>query len=316
MKINRRLLIGLSTMKKFMFFIVLFNFITLISAQQWAPIGTRWYYTDISWFNNPVIYKPRIIESIGDTTINGHQCRIIQGKCNCDFTSGKNYMYYENDKIFLFNDSLNQFHVLYDFTKTQGEIWNVLPPAHASQYGINIDSFTVIVDSVYTKIIMGKPYNIQHIRNYGSGMYSWEFYGELIKGIGNIFLCFFPPLSTCDPYTSNLRCYETPDTLIKFDSFPCDTVYTISSIDELKIHSKLSISPNPFTQSTQISLDKTYREIILEVYNVHGQLVSENHYTSCNQINFSRGRLVNGIYFLILILDNKTIETKKVLISD
>jgi hypothetical protein len=296
-------------MKKVIFTLVLLNCFTFILAQEWAPVGTKWYYTNVVWWGGPVTYQPNIIECVGDTIINSRACRIIQGNCNCSFSSGRNYMYSENDKIFLFNDTLNKFHVLYDFTKGTGETWTVVPP-------ICSDSFKVIVDSIYTRVILGHSYSIQHVRNYDVGMINWEFYGEVVRGIGNISYCLFPPFATCDPYTGPLRCFESPDTLIKFDTFPCDTTITALSINENKINNAMGISPNPFTTSTQITLDNTYHNISLAVYDIQGKLMLQSQYKDCSQIQLNRDGLNNGMYFLKLILDERWVETGKIVVSE
>jgi len=89
-----------------------------------------------------------------------------------------------------------------------------------------------------------------------------------------------------------------------------------SGIEENASQQHAKVSPNPFSTSTQISFDKTYPNIALSLYDLQGKLLLQNHYTDCNQITLHRNQLSNGLYFLKLIIDDKQIETRKIVISD
>lgn len=82
------------------------------------------------------------------------------------------------------------------------------------------------------------------------------------------------------------------------------------------IKNDLKISPNPFSQSTQITLNKTYQNIALAVYDIQGKQVAQQHYTNCSQIQLNRNLLTNGLYFVKLTLDDKAVETVKVVVGD
>jgi hypothetical protein len=81
-------------------------------------------------------------------------------------------------------------------------------------------------------------------------------------------------------------------------------------------NSNFTLSPNPFSHSTRISLGQTYKDIALEVYNLQGQRVAENHYAACREITLQRNGLRQGMYFLKLTLDGRMVETRKMMISD
>jgi hypothetical protein len=78
----------------------------------------------------------------------------------------------------------------------------------------------------------------------------------------------------------------------------------------------LHIYPNPFNFSTIITLPQTYYNITLAVYDIQGKLVTQNQYTDCSQVQFNRNQLSNGLYFLKLTLDDKEVETGKIVISE
>ena len=89
-----------------------------------------------------------------------------------------------------------------------------------------------------------------------------------------------------------------------------------SGIEENASQQHAKVSPNPFSLSAQITFDKTYKDIALSLYDLQGKLLLQNHYADCNQITLQRNQLSNGLYFLKLIIDDKQIETRKIVISD
>jgi hypothetical protein len=92
---------------------------------------------------------------------------------------------------------------------------------------------------------------------------------------------------------------------------------TLASIDEIPVKIEQIIAyPNPFTRYTQITLPKTYHNIALAVYDIQGKLVAQQQYKDCNQIQLNRNQLSNGLYFLKLTLDDKAVETGKIVISE
>ena len=88
-----------------------------------------------------------------------------------------------------------------------------------------------------------------------------------------------------------------------------------TQINENNSPNSYSISPNPFTQSTQITLPQTYRSITLEVYNLQGQQVAQYQYADCNKIQLQRNHLGSGLYFLKLTGDDGVVRTGKVVVE-
>ena len=91
---------------------------------------------------------------------------------------------------------------------------------------------------------------------------------------------------------------------------------TTLSIIELKSQPQFTISPNPFTQSAQITLNQNYQHIALEVYNLQGQLVAQHHYSNTAHLTLQRNHLPAGLYFLKLTLDNNLVQTAKIVIGE
>ena len=79
---------------------------------------------------------------------------------------------------------------------------------------------------------------------------------------------------------------------------------------------RMRIYPNPYNYSTQIILNQTYHNIALAVYDIQGKQVAQQQYADCDKIQLSRNQLSNGLYFLKLTLDDKEVETGKMVISE
>ena len=89
-------------MKKFLLLKVLFFFALSGSAQDWAPIGAAWYYSEGFSFWNEYDEDYIKFESVKDTLVEGKNCRKITKlhKIVCNDRPSIEYMYSENGKVF------------------------------------------------------------------------------------------------------------------------------------------------------------------------------------------------------------------------
>jgi hypothetical protein len=123
-----------------------------------------------------------------------------------------------------------------------------------------------------------------------------------------------------------------PDTMILRFNFISDSInnnkegwmidnirlYSIEQgggVNELSDFHIIKISPNPFSSSTEILLDKNYKNIDLSVFDLQGKIIKEKIIKNCNKVNLDRAEIENGFYFLRIILDNKIMLTKKIIIE-
>ncbi len=79
---------------------------------------------------------------------------------------------------------------------------------------------------------------------------------------------------------------------------------------------RITIYPNPFSTSTQISFDKTYQTLDLSLIDLQGKIIQQKSYHDCNKITLDRAGIATGFYFLRVNLDGKFVETKKVVVAD
>lgn len=169
-----------------------------------------------------------------------------------------------------------------------------------------------LVDSV---LINGSYRRRFGISGYGFGGPDTNFV-YLVEGIGSTFgLINLIHTSWEVPNGSSLECFMLNGLTVYPDTgFNCSLV----SINEYERNAspEVTISPNPFSNSTQISLNRNYQNISLELYDIQGKLMMQNEYADCDKIILNRNGLNNGMYFLRITLDGKWVETRKMLVSE
>ena len=139
-------------------------------------------------------------------------------------------------------------------------------------------------------------------------------YVYLIEGIGST-SGLVEPIDILFEFYSVLYCF-TQNGVHLYQSSNMNSTCDYLAVKEYKSNLSFSISPNPFSTTTQITLAQTYHTIFLSVYDMQGKLVAQNQYTNCDKIQLNRNTLTNGMYFLKLTMDDKEITTGKIVVSD
>ena len=264
-------------------------------AQEFAPIGAIWHYTQRT--NNPNLTSFKTIESISDTSINGIQCRkMIEVERYLDTTNIiYHYMYSENDSVFFFAE--NDFHLLYDFGANTGD--TIILDYFSTYDGTPLK---MIIDSTGTIIVNNQERQIQYI-TCGDGMVI-EFGHQVIEGIGNTSF-MFPTLD--GSLDGPLRCYQDNNTDLFLNPFhpsygwnhqDCEEI--ITGIAETKNTEKISVFPNP-TKSI-ISIKNIDGETAYKIFNINGKIIIHGIITESNEINIEE--FSKGIYFIELENEN------------
>lgn len=99
------------------------------------------------------------------------------------------------------------------------------------------------------------------------------------------------------------------------DTSDCVTIANLSIFAGTQLTENISISPNPFSQTSVIHIEPFVQHAQLVVYNLQGQKVRE--YTLFEQnFTFERGDLSNGMYFLQVSENDKLIGVSKIMLED
>ena len=270
-------------------------------AQEFAPVGAIWHYTQRTI--NPDLTSFKTIEAISDTSINGIQCRkMIEVERYIDTTNVMyHYMYSENDSVFFFAE--NDFHLLYDFGANTGD---TIILDYFSTY--NGTPLKMIIDSTGTIIVNNQEKEIQYI-TCGDGIVI-EFGNHVIAGIGNTSF-MFPTLD--GSINGPLRCYQDNSTDLFLNPFhptygwnhqDCEEI--ITSIEEAEKGSRITVYPNPSTNN--ISITNVNQPIEFRILDINGKLIEKGVLQVSSEIRIKE--LPNGIYFIELQNENIRIIRK------
>ena len=279
------------------------------NAQEWAPIGTEWYYTHLYWWTPDIDFNHWV--SAKDTTINGQHCRIIEKThFACDLRPYRNFMYGENRRIYFFNERTENFEVLYDFNLEAGDSLKI-PNWLDESLGFEFEPDTIIylVDSTSTFAWNDSTYIKQYISHYIPYWGEYEYF-TAIENIGGTNQMFNYSPGICDgEYDGPLRCYNSPETgLINFGTVACD--YT--PVEKVIADPKIRVFPNPVTDQLLVNLNsELHVKLEFKIYDYSGKWVHAGVIDgTSNPIDLSR--LSSGIYMLRLFDSGIPVNTQKI----
>lgn len=287
-------------MKKITFLLILFASTLLINAQDFAPIGSIWHYTQGTVNPDYITYKT--LESVSDTTIQGIECRkIVEVGSPSSTVVSYHYMYSENDRVFFYAD--DSFQLLYDFGANKGD--TVTLGYFQTHEGNPLQMF---IDSTSTIMVNNQERKIQYI-TCGDGM-AIEFGHHVIEGIGNTSFMF----PTFDfSFDGPLRCYQDNNTGLFLNPFysgygwnhqECEEI--LLGIEKTEDKQSISIFPNP-TQSS-ITVRNIDRVTAYKIITISGSVVKQGIISESSELSLAE--LSKGIYFIEFESDKVLIVRK------
>ena len=90
----------------------------------------------------------------------------------------------------------------------------------------------------------------------------------------------------------------------------------LTAVNEITEQEVFSVFPNPFSSTTIIQSEKFLHNATLTVYNSFGQIVKEIKNISGQTITLHRDNLPEGMYFIRLTEENRTIAVDKLVIME
>lgn len=299
-------------MKKYLVFLIIIFISSNLIAQEFAPIGAEWYYTEKFSYSNDIDYIKFTAEK--DTIINGRLCKEItkRHQAECNGRQNKEYLYSSNDTVFFLDTELNDFQILYVFSAKSGDSWDI----EVKDGEVDIDTIKVAVDSVSTTEINGQNLKKLHVTYFKIGEYEPEMYSStIIEKMGDLKYMFnWNPweLIACDMnFPSGLRCYQD----LEFGLYSsgiyesCTYTYEWTSVENESLNYEFKLFPNPSTGLINIHLE-TDTEITIEVFDVSGQTMFFKEDVKDKVVDISA--LQKGFYIVKVKCDNKIIGVKKI----
>lgn len=261
-------------MKKLIASIIVVLLGTSLFAQEWASIGSKWHYSLQSETSTGYI----LIESIRDTMVQEHDCRILSQTGYgwtfpgyLDTVKMGDVITYENEGVvyYLVDD---EFYELFNINGAPGYSWTVKAP-FKDGHQISDTTGIVTIDSTGVEIIDDQSYKVIFISTqvgcvgFGST--------KIIEGIGPIGTYLFPQFEACIIDASiggPLRCFQNST----FDyttgnSSSCDLILTNSRDHKID---PVNVYPNPFTDHFFIDNSQN-TQMFVEVYSITGILLDQ-----------------------------------------
>ena len=257
---------------------------------------SEWYY-EILNDDGCVTYQH--LEYVADTTVSHKDVKIIIRNNTLYDKTRKNvitkeYLYEENNKLYWWNPSLQNFTLLYDFNAEPGDEWTI---------HVGTESLTVHVDAVGQYYYDGRLHKMLRVSDPGN-----LFSGEIVYGIGHL-TSFFPErLMTRgkDYRVEGIRCFwQEGELVFQNGEKDCDEVYEQyhsgleeTSSDGFRIYPNptdglLVVETFPETSPTELGQHEYRVTNLIGQTLLTGLLTAENH-----QINVSS--LPDGLYFITI----------------
>ena len=185
-------------------------------SMPFASPGSEWYFNLSSFMGSSEGCYRMAVE--GDTIIQGHQCSIITRQY-LGGNGDQQYVYELNRVVYWYNQTLQAFTTLYDFTADVGDSWIC---------DVDTCAYQVTVQNVRNVTWEGHHYRVQEVTYEGNG--ELYYYGEnqIIDGIGATGGLFpYPMACSHDVYDGSypgyLRCYLIDGELLYHEGeYDCD----------------------------------------------------------------------------------------------
>jgi hypothetical protein len=274
------------------------------TAQEFAPIGAKWYYTRYQDGIPPSVFTGYVqLEAVRDTMILGNTCKLITKGTENNVPNENYYLYKDvTNKVFYYSIDSSRFCLLYDYNALVGDSFELdcIPDFNNNNEGGNL---MVYIDSVAEININGEIKRMQLYRT-DEGLVGFSFSGWVIEDIGHLFYLF--PLINHNASVDYLRCYEDDSLgLYKPSTIACDYVTGIESLQENLIG--ITIYPTLVEDKINIS-NKNNHKINLRITSILGNQEFVQYNFIDKWLNLSE--LSSGVYFITVFDDEKQFTQK------
>lgn len=247
--------------------------------------GAEWYY-EIQNDNGSITYQQ--LQQEGDTVIEHKDVKIIV-RTNTLYDKHQEitheYVYEENNVVYWWNKTLNEFTTLYDFAAETGDEW---------QIKVGTETITLHVDAVEPVEYDGRTYKVMNVSDEGD-----LFSGNIVCGIGHV-ASLFPEklMQKALPFdVESLRCYWVNDDLIlHMGTVDCDEILAVEENVSAQDSESIALYPNP-TNGTLYIENQGYASTF-SISNMLGQTVMTGNIADSQTIDVSG--LDDGMYFICI----------------
>lgn len=284
----------------------------IITAQDFAPLGSIWHYANIEdFFDTRIGYVT--LESIGDTVIQGFEARVLE---ETEYrTSGDTihkrfeFLRISGDTVWRYADD-DEFYLLYNFSASVGDTWTT--KAYHLLNGEDVE-VEIRVDSITTTMINGQNLKTMY---YDTGESDLSYLGARVTEVigGESFMFPFNYAWQDGDIRIGLRCYNDAN----FGHFMRDGVTQcnelITDLEDVNADDQIRVYPNPSSGQITIELkDNSAVAEFLHVYSSEGKLV-ERIALDRNESTYHLSLSNSGLYFL-QVIGNGQSATRKLIVN-
>lgn len=298
-------------MKNLFLPILLISFMCQSNAQEWAPVGAKWHYSESIFDGLPVIEGFLKFEVEKDTVFQGELCRklIKHRKVFCNDRPETEFTFERNDSVFFWNPHFDDFIMLYNFNAEINEFWDIkitnkyMPEPDVDTIRVHIDSAKFIdIGELKLKTLYVTYQNISQ------GYIIQEYQGTIIEKFGDMTYMFnYEPVwsMVCDGNKgTGLRCYSDGD--IGFYetgiATSCEEVVIWNHLNDNKVQdTHTAIHINRKEKHLSIS-DNTSANLQYSIYDFGSNLISKGYIVN-NRISIQK--IKPGFYICVLHDQNK-----------
>lgn len=279
-------------------------------AQDFAPVGAKWYYGEGFAFSPNISYL--YIESVGDTIVGGRNCRVLinDDGIDCSFHSMLYLVFEEDSSVYFYVPQLDTFQTLFDLKSLPGETWQTVFTTDVTS---DLDTVVVLVDSVDFQEINGQilkqlyvTYEIVSGENWGGSHMRYP--AIITERLGDMEYMFrlFTNRAICDGnYSLGLRCYDDP--VMGLYSTGIAPACDFTGIDDGSME-RVSIYPNPTMGFLKVSTAIEH-ELMVHVIDFIGREVMVRRVRGQQVIDVSY--IPNGMYSLRIEREGKLLGVKR-----
>lgn len=307
-------------MKKHVLLLICLILYQLLPAQVvFCPPGAEWHYLFQSFRNKE---NERIVYD-HDSVIDGLSVKVLKHRYFFSWTSagmkGSTYIRQSGDTIFMRNEyTRDNWQILYNFNVSAGQGWtnNLVTGLHNS----SITGFTVTVDSVKTLPVNGSPAKHLYVRYQSTpGIVIYRGNAVIRERLGNNWFMFnYSNSFDSEPaYILNNLCYTDDEWgTLQFTSKSCDFAELTGLSTYDVSNSRVVLFPNPASSRLKIGIPAGSEIQEIRICDISGKEIYACALSGNTEQNPDLSGYASGIYFVTLMKDHKTVETRKLVISN
>ncbi len=294
-------------MKRLIKLLVLILFMSNVTAQEFAPLESKWYFPMYYSFSSSI--GVLTYETIGDTIINNKFCKILfKDESTTLGNSGNYYFHQASDTIYHYDESNDEFDLVIVFNAEVGDTFLIEKPMGFAYP----DSMLCIIDSIsYLNNSSTDSLRIQNVRLVapyfnGNDTLDAVYHRTIIEKVGFGYGLLPLEIEWLADWRveGDIRCYEDSEIgILNFSDVDCLFTPTVNIQED-----KLRIYPNPASQF--ITIGSIHKKITkIEILNSMGKVVYEELNPKA-KIDIST--LNSGIYLIKIRMKGEDLISKLV----